>query len=668
MEGAKPSGQTLPSKEATIYKQVVRYYDAKQFTKALKNCEKILEKCPEHADTLAMKGLTLSHLGKRDESFDAVKEALRRNLKSAMCWHSLGLLHKADRNYAEASKAFQQACKIDPENPTLQRDLSLLFLQLREFDKFRDLRQQLLAARPTFDLNWIVYAVSEYLVEDPDKAASVIVSILKTFGTTFKKYEISELILFRAKALDEAGRQEDAINYLNEQQDAVLDKLAYYEHLVKLHIGRQNLSTAAELAHKLIEINPENTLYHDSFIQAKLQSDHLSILEEYKALAQKFPHSNAIQRAPLDLDLPSPQFAELMDKYLMPRLRKGIVALGSDLKPLYKNSQKVAAIQSILLTHKQVLATSSAFARIDNYESFTFSPSDLTESSTSLLWTLLLLSHHYYRKGDYQEALNNITDAINHTPTVPDLYIVRAKIYKKLGDNQKAADSADEGRKLDLGDRFLNNKAVKFRLRNNETEAAEQLMGLFSKEQGDELNVHDMQCMWYEIEKGEAHLRRNEVSEAVKELSYIETHLTDMFEGQYEFHLYCMRKMALRSYVDLLQFTDKLYNEKKYLRAGLALLQCNIRDSAVFPYEKARALVLNLVKYHDNSLELHEYAFTMFLREGKILLALKSLLRLKALGSAHYTSSLEAFQKTVSGAEVSSTVSEVLTHFQDRLN
>ena len=60
-----------------------------------------------------------------------------------------------------------------------------------------------------------------------------------------------------------------------------------------------------------------------------------------------------------------------------------------------------------------------------------------------------------------------MNQAIEHTPTVVELYILKAKIYKRVGDTGRAATLYDEARKLDLADRYLNAVASRYRLRND---------------------------------------------------------------------------------------------------------------------------------------------------------------------------------------------------------
>jgi peptide alpha-N-acetyltransferase len=61
-----------------------------------------------------------------------------------------------------------------------------------------------------------------------------------------------------------------------------------------------------------------------------------------------------------------------------------------------------------------------------------------------------------------------LNKAIEHTPTVVDLYILKAKIYKRAGDANRAATLYDEARKLDLADRYLNAVASRYRIRNDQ--------------------------------------------------------------------------------------------------------------------------------------------------------------------------------------------------------
>ena len=52
------------------------------------------------------------------------------------------------------------------------------------------------------------------------------------------------------------------------------------------------------------------------------------------------------------------------------------------------------------------------------------------ESPTVLLWTLYFLSQHYDHLGNIEEALSCINRAIDHTPTLIELFMARAKIFK----------------------------------------------------------------------------------------------------------------------------------------------------------------------------------------------------------------------------------------------
>lgn len=64
-------------------------------------------------ETTSMKGLVLTHTGRKEEGVELVRKGVRLDLTSHICWHVLGLVHKADRNYEEALKCYTQALRFD---------------------------------------------------------------------------------------------------------------------------------------------------------------------------------------------------------------------------------------------------------------------------------------------------------------------------------------------------------------------------------------------------------------------------------------------------------------------------------------------------------------------------------------------------------------------------
>ena len=194
------------------------------------------------------------------------------------------------------------------------------------------------------------------------------------------------------------------------------------------------------------------------------------------------------------------------------------------------------------------------------------------QDPTVLLWLYYFTAQHYYYLRDFDTALLYISKAIDHTPTVIDLYILKAKIYKRAGDQKYASHLYEEARKLDLADRYLNAVSSRYLIRVEDIPAAEKTMALFSKE-GEDLNVHDMQCMWFETECGASYFRQGDNRLALKNYSYIEKHFEQIAEDQFDFHLYSLRKYTLQSYFQMVEMEDQIYKNKFAVKSAIGIIK-----------------------------------------------------------------------------------------------
>lgn len=153
-----------------------------------------------------------------------------------------------------------------------------------------------------------------------------------------------------------------------------------------------------------------------------------------------------------------------------------------DLRSLYIDEQKRATIFNLLSSYCKQME-----------ETMTLRDSDEEEQDPTVqLWLYYYLANHYLFTGEYQQAFEWIDKAIAHTPTVVELYTLKAKIYKHAGDPFKAFDLYNEGRKLDTADRFLNQRAARYQMQIDQISEMEKMIFPFSKD-NDELNIHDMQ-------------------------------------------------------------------------------------------------------------------------------------------------------------------------------
>ncbi|QDZ25913.1 acetyltransferase [Chloropicon primus] len=633
----------LPSKEQSLFRQIVKFYETKQYKKGLKAAEQILKKHPEHGETLSMKGLTLNCLERKEEAYEFVKKGLRNDLSSHVCWHVFGLLYRSDHDYKEAIKCYLNALRLDKENIQILRDLSLLQIQMRDLNGFVQTRRQLLTLRPAQRTNWIAFAVSHHLVRNYDMCLHVIDAYEKTTtqdtakaqdqkkdrgndssssssnnnssgsgsSSPDEQFETSEMVLYKARVMEESKQFDKAIGLILSEDNKLLDKLGAKEALGRMYLGSGQLDKAEALYRELIDRNPENTRYHDGLFNAMellgvdkgFEEDVLPLqvrqkmIREYEALKEKHPKCIAFVRRIIDLhscedDPKGENFANAVDVYARPWLKKGVPSLFQSLKALYKNDKNVDLIGNLFESYEKSLRGEEKLPKEED-----------KQAPDVLVWVLAFLAQHYDYVGQIQKALEKVDSAISHTPTVIELYTIKSKIMKHAGHLDSAALLSDHARQLDLADRYLNCHTVKYMLRAGQINEANSLAVLFTKdnvssnskdedkkkkEKTDPLeslkNLHEMQCMWYEYEIGRAYLKLahsdngfENTGRALHKFNYILKHFDDMQEDQFDFHSYCLRKMTLRSYLDMLKFEDKIYAHPFYSKGAWGAIRCYLQ-------------------------------------------------------------------------------------------
>jgi tetratricopeptide (TPR) repeat protein len=164
-------------------------------------------------------------------------------------------------------------------------------------------------------------------------------------------------------------------------------------------------------------------------------------------------------------------------------------------------------------------------------------PSDSIAPPTALLWAYyylaLHLSYPLHPNPSFARSLELLSLALEHTPTLPEVYMARAMVLKRAGDPLGAAEAMEDARLLDGQDRFLNGKAAKYWLRAGDVKQAEDLVALFTKvrealsvrysadwvmqkDTNAVLDLTDLQCLWFLQEEGDAHRRNGNLAMALK--------------------------------------------------------------------------------------------------------------------------------------------------------
>ncbi|KAJ3321820.1 N-alpha-acetyltransferase 16, NatA auxiliary subunit [Boothiomyces sp. JEL0866] len=517
----------LPLKEQQLFKTVIKHYESKEYKKGIKVAEQILKKIPEHGETLAMKGLFCSHLDRKEEAHELIKKGIRLDISSPICWH-------------EAS-------------------------------------QKLLESKPQLKVNWLGYAVSFYLLGQPDLAEKVLEEFEEATkgqvqtSSSLSFYEDSELSLFRAFLIQESNDFEKALDYLESVKDKICDRRTFMETKARLLLQLERFDEAQAAYAALIEMNPDYTKYIDGLEESKGLKGELTeekidqLLSLYSDLKEQYPRSYLIRRIPLNY-ANGDKFKELLDGFLVLMFRKGVPSLFNSLKDLLADPEKAQILKSTVESYHE---------NLQNFHTFHGDGADV-ESPSVFLWVTYFLAQlsDYYRDTD--KALEWINLAIDHSPTAVELYMTKARIYKHAGNFNLAMESMDFARSLDLQDRFINSKCTKYKLQNDKIADAEATIALFTRDftsTDPTQDLIDMQCIWYAFATGKSHQRQRRYGLALKRYHQIDKHFTEFIDDLIDFHSYSIRKQTLQSYVDLLKNFQSIRAHKYYVKAAKSAIE-----------------------------------------------------------------------------------------------
>ncbi|TFL04261.1 NMDA receptor-regulated protein 1a [Pterulicium gracile] len=570
--------RALAPKEAALFKELLTFYESRQLKNGVKTAEKILKKHPEHGETTCMKGLLLTHLGKREEGVELVKKGLRLDLTSHICWHVFGLIQKGEKDYEGTLKSYGQALKFDKENQNILRDAAHLQTQLRHFDSLVESRYILLRIRPNARSNWIALSVAYYLAENPKEALKVLEhyeSILKNIPMFDLEY--SETMLYHVRLLEELGEFSQALSTLdvNSKSRAILDRTTVMETRARL-LSASSAPNAKDAWRAVIDHNPNCVDYYRGYLRSQgIDLENLTDESRAQALAtlkdfsEMHPKASTPTRLALTLAT-GDDFRSLAQPYILSGLTRGIPSLYADIKPLYVDKQKQSAVESIVADALASFSPSQASSQAST-------SSDSGPDPTHYLWTLYFLAQHHSHQ-DPQKALDIIEKAIEHTPSLPELYTLKAKTLKRAGDLVGGVAAIETARDLDGQDRFLNTKSWKYWLRacglgvyQDGVDRAGEIAGLFTKKDAPSpaSDLEDMQSSLFLLEEAAAHRRCGKLGPALKKYNAIAKVFNDIEDDQFDFHGYSIRKFTVNIYLNTIKWEDQLRSHPAYVTAAI---------------------------------------------------------------------------------------------------
>ena len=528
---------------------------------------------------MALKGLAELGLGDKVLAEKLIKESLSIGLKmkNSRVWQFYALFHKEQKNYAQAVKCYNFACKYDPDNLTIIKDLSNLLLFLGRYEDFSKYSMQCVTTKSSLSVNWVQYSLAEFFLGNYENSLHLIESVIKNFEDTMKKQELHEVILFKSNILFKLNKFDESIETLEKEIGKnCVDRVTFYEKIIKCCLKNKNVEKGVEYCKLALKINPENVFTYLNYFNLKVSGVNLTKYEDlftleenseqrkniYEILTKEIePNLNKVKiTEKMKLGLTSgDEFKILFSQYFLKSIKNNLPSFFNNIKFIYQYSQqksKIPVIQEIIISN---------ISEIESKHSLTKDILDLNKDNSMIniepvfIWVYYFASQHFDIVGESEKAIEYINKAIKSTPTVVEFFMVKSKILKHNLLYEEASMAMGKAKDLDLSDRYLNAKHAKSIVRKGDVDGSADVMMEFVKNPLFEENMLRYQCLWFKVETGCAYLKQGKLLMAHRMFKGILDNFKEMNEDQNDFYNYSLRRYMLSDFYNLIINMKKMY-------------------------------------------------------------------------------------------------------------
>ena len=449
------------------------------------------------------------------------------------------------RNYKEAAKCFEQALKYNPDNFQVHRDACNLYLHSRDYISYKETSRKFLVKKPELLSGWCNYALACNMSLDYEQAIDNIDSLLEISAEDKNVDNVSRynILLYKAELLKNSGRNDDLISFLLKNKSNFLNKLEYARYLADAYLLKEDKEQAKKYLLYLVKLLPENKEFMVQY--AKLSQE--GIIGGLKALKSEIKSSildSVILEFYEDKDIED--FKSDYSSFLIYNAGRYSPNFIQDIKCFANTDKKREVIKQ---QYKDNINSLKENKKLINGKE--------VQDPTYLLFMLSQYSAFLYWRKDYQPALSYIDEAIEHTCTFQDLYVLKAKILKKIGRIEEAIEVAEVYQSLDTADRCLTKAAVKILLVGGKIVRADNLFKRFMQQNSlTEKNVHDLQKLTYELRLANAYTNKLNFARGLRLYKMIIEHIDEFKDDQHDFYTFCLRKFLVKNLLDVIRFND----------------------------------------------------------------------------------------------------------------
>ena len=655
----------------------LKEFDSKRYEKVEKLCDKMIAKNPKDDQALALKGLAYLYLKKSQEGEQILKQALKANFESAVAWHFYALFQKDQGNYSQAMKSYIKALNLSPNNFNIIRDLSYMQLYLRQLNSFVDTCRKGIDKKPGILINWVSFAFGCVLIKDYRSAQIALKTTENIGGTVLKKNEKHEIKIFNAMIENMNGKYEEAMNYLIHYKGELIDKPLVYSMIVENAVKSKRYNIGLDYCSKALLITPDNSNLFCAYFQMKINesdfepkayNDLLNIPEDFKyipklkeilsELKEKYTKSKILENLELAFSQ-GEEFKQLIENYFIKQVEKTLPSFYVNIQFIYKlQPYKIKYIQEVLDKYLENIKKNLKF-------------SDNLDLPIHTSWVYFYAAQHYLFFSELEKAFNYINLALDLTPSVVEFYMIAAKIFKHSYMMDKCILAFDKARQLDLGDRYLNAKMAKIYIREGQIKNNDDVTKLFVPQPLTEENIKFSETLWYLYECGCSYLIKKNIIRSHYCFQNVINIFLNIIKDQVDFYNYCFRRYMLKDLYHTIIYLDGMA-KNKYILFALSKLDLiynflkqneankELEESFLKEYEQMKTeyeinkyefktipelikimeknfyeICLKLQKITKNE-EIHYICVKYFLKNEKLLMALKSIMILSENKNSYY--------------------------------